>query len=165
MCCLFSPSTFLSSFPANYLVQILSLQEGKGNDVIFLMVTEVTDFFARQLSGWFRVMTGRSRFRERSVTGKAGGSDDAEGLTGRKGRRFGGKGVRRELVQQSVDSTWRALCQGLLRGWRLCGAHKAHFEEHGLQLGSLFIFRLPDVTTSNLSLIQAYLCVSACSLL
>lgn len=75
-----------------------------------------------------------------------------------------GKG-RGELVQQSVDSTWRALCQGLLRGGRLCGAHKAHFEEHGLKLGSLFIFRLPDVTTYNLNLIQAYLCMSACSLL
>lgn len=40
----FHPSTFLSSFPANYLVQILSLREDKGNDVIFLMVTEVTEF-------------------------------------------------------------------------------------------------------------------------
>lgn len=35
--------------------------------------------------------------------------------------------------------------------------HKARFEEHRLELGSLFIFRLPNVKISILSLIQAYM--------
>lgn len=102
-------------------------------------------------------MTGRYTFREQSVTGKAGGTDVGEELTGGKVEGVVGRGegweaekrVGHSKVVQHVEAKRLKPFRWLTRALRRAP----------------FILRWPDGKVSMLSRIRAYLCGSTCSLL